>query len=334
MLRLIRIAIVIAILWSGYWLAAGWGLRSSLSAWFDARTADGWQAEFTDIATGGFPFRHRTVLENPVLANPATGTAWRADWLSFDSPAVWPGHQTVRVADTPQRWSYFDQTSTVTMAAARAELRLHPGLALELQEMTLLSGPWRIDGPDGTTMQAQSLSGTVMQQPQARDTYRFAITAEAFSPGEGLRRVVQRAASLPRDFSVAQIDMTVAFDRPWDRSALEQRRPQPRDIDLRLVEMEWGALHLFATGKVQVDAGGLPEGEITVKAENWQDMLAVAQAAGAIPAEAVGPVTQVFRLLSGVGGNPNALDATITLEDGKMWLGPLPLGPAPLIRLR
>lgn len=334
MLRLIRIAILLGLLWSGYWYVAGMSLRNGISDWFDARQSEGWQAEYAELGTSGYPLRHINLLTYPALADPATGAAWSADWLSFDSPAIWPGHQTLRVADTPQRFSYFDQTVTVTMQEAQADLRLHPGLALEVETLALVSGPWRVEDVEGPVMQASSLTLSAVQGVENPALYRLVADATDFSPGAGLRDKLQRAASLPRDFSAARVEMTVTFDRPWDRSALEQSRPQPRRIDLALAELEWGALRLFATGSVTVDAQGVPEGEIAVKAENWQDMLAMAEASDAVPEQAVGAIRQVLELLAGVSGNPTALDATLTLRGGMMRLGPLPIGPAPRILLR
>ncbi len=101
-----------------------------------------------------------------------------------------------------------------------------------------------------------------------------------------------------------------------------------------LAELEWGALRLFATGTLTVDETGTPEGEIALKAENWRDMLAMAEAAGAVPPGAVEPISRVLGLLAGIGGNETALDATLTFEGGMTRLGPLPVGPAPRIMLR
>ncbi len=55
MMRLVKIAIVLGLLWSGYWYAAGYGLRSSISGWFATQQARGWQADYADMSTSGFP---------------------------------------------------------------------------------------------------------------------------------------------------------------------------------------------------------------------------------------------------------------------------------------
>ena len=76
--------------WSLWWWIAGFGVRTGVAAWFEDQRARGWQAEYAGIATSGYPARHSTRLDQPALADPATGVAWRADWLTLDSPAARP----------------------------------------------------------------------------------------------------------------------------------------------------------------------------------------------------------------------------------------------------
>lgn len=333
MRRLIRVFVFIALAWSAYWFVAGYGLRNALTGWFDRQQELGWQAEFSDVSTAGYPFQHITRLNNPALADPVNGTAWSADWVEFQSPAIWPGRQMLRFASTPQRLSYFDQTTTVQAEALQAELQLQPGVALVLEKMALTSKRWLLTTEGDPQAGGQSLS-LVMEQSGAPESYGITAKIDGFTPGDDLRRLMRSASTLPQSFETLEMDMFVTFDKPWDRTALEQRRPQPVAIDLRLAEMKWGELRLFATGELEVDEQGIPTGEIAMKAENWRDMIAMANAAGALPDRAVDPVTRALGFMAGLGGNPNALDLQLNFRDGFVALGPLPLGPAPRLVLR
>ncbi|NOD62321.1 MULTISPECIES: DUF2125 domain-containing protein [unclassified Ruegeria] len=333
MRHLLRVFIFIAVLWSAYWFIAGYGLRNAITGWFDQQQELGWQADFSDVATAGYPTHHTTRLNNPALADPVTGTAWSADWIEFESPAIWPGRQILRFADTPQRLSYFDQTATIEANALQAHLQLRPGVALVLEKMALTAGPWSI------TENAQALAAgetleLLMEQTATPEAYSMVVRVDGFTPGDDLRNLMETATSLPQSFDTLELDMVAAFDKPWDRSALEQGRPQPVRIDLKLAEAKWGGLRLFATGALDVDTQGIPTGEIAVKAENWRDMIAMANAAGALPDQAVDPVTRALNFMAGLGGNPNALDLQLNFRDGFVALGPLPLGPAPRLILR
>jgi len=330
---LLKGALGLVLVWSLYWAGAGWWVQHSVTNWFSQQADRGWYADYADVTLGGYPTRHITTLQSPALADPATGTAWQAQSLVIDNRAIWPGHVTVRFADAPQRLSYFEQTLIFDTEDMAADLRLHPGLGLELDELSLTSGPWSVTEEDAPLGQADTLvlSKTQLDTPEV---YAVTARAEAFRPGDRLRRVAEVTQTLPETFETLELEATITWDKPWDRSALEIARPQPRHVKLRLAEAKWGALALLAAAEFTVDAAGIPEGTITIKAENWREMLAIATEAGVLPEQAAGPAERTLSFLEGLGGNPNALDLRLNLRGGAIALGPVPLGPAPRLILR
>lgn len=332
MIRLLKLAVVICLVWSGYWAVSGYGLRTGIESWLELRRADGWLAEYSELSTKGYPTRHVTRLVNPALADPHTGAAWRADYLEFSSPAIWPGRQTLHFAPQNQRLSYLDQTSVINARNLRADLSLAPGLALEVQEMTLTGDQWEIS--DGS--RAQSAGDDIaLKLIQQDDPARYALEmgVNGFRPGQELRDLMGSAQDLPDRFETLALLADISFDHPWDRSALEVSRPQPRHIDLKKAQLRWGALDLLAAGQVSVDEAGIPTGSVTLKAENWREMLRMAEAAGAIPSQYMVTTERVLSMFSGIGGNPNALDLTLEFRNGFVTLGPIPIGPAPRLIL-
>ncbi len=333
MIGLLKGALSLVLLWSLYWVGAGWWVQSSVAGWFAEQVSRGWQADYADLSLGGYPSRHITTIDNPALADPATGTAWQSQRLMIDNRAIWPGHVTLRFADAPQRLSYFEQTLTLITQGMAADLRLHPGLALELDQLSLTSGPWSVAEEDEPLARADTL---ILSKNQMETAEIYAVTAraEAFSPGERLRRVAEVTQTLPETFETLELEAIITWDKAWDRSALEMARPQLRHVRLRLAEAKWGALAVLAAGEFAVDEAGIPEGTITIKAENWREMLAIATEAGVLPEQARGATERTLSFLEGLGGNPNALDLRLNLRGGAVALGPIPLGPAPRFILR
>ena len=333
MIGLLKGALSLVLIWSLYWAGAGWWVQNSVAGWFTEQASRGWQADYADLTLSGYPSRHITTIDQPALADPATGTAWQSQRLMIDNRAIWPGHVTLRFADAPQRLSYFEQTLTLITKGMAADLRLHPGLALELEQLSLTSGPWSVREEDEPLARADTL---VLSKNQMETAEIYAVTAraEAFRPGERLRRVAEVTQTLPETFETLELEATITWDKAWDRSALEMARPQPRHVRLRLAEAKWGALAVLAAGEFTVDEAGLPEGTITIKAENWREMLAIASEAGVLPEQALGPTERTLSFLEGLGGNPNALDLRLNLRGGAVALGPIPLGPAPRFILR
>lgn len=332
-MRLVKGLLVLALIWSAIWALTAYGLRNTFANWFAARAEEGWQAQFSDATTGGYPFRHKTVLQQPALADPQTGVAWRTDWIGFDSPAIWPGKQTVRFAPTPQLVSYFDNTHALQAADMVANLDLAPGVNLNVNRLSLISGAWDL-AADGQTVLAGSGLTLAMVGQDAPGLYQLDAAIPDFSPGARLRAIMNSADNLPESFDTLVLDAEILFDRPWDRRALEERRPQPRRIDLRLAEAAWGPLRLSVAGKVEVDDQGIPDGQITLRAENWRDMLAMAQSAGAVPAAVVDTAEGALNFLAGLDGNRDAIDVRLNLARGFVAVGPVPIGPAPRLILR
>lgn len=327
--RLLKIAVVALVIWSLYWAVAAFGLRKGVSGWFAAQADRGWQAEFADASTGGYPFSHVTTLRAPALANPATGTAWQADWLRLESPAIWPGQQVLLFPETTQRFSYFDRTSTLDADDMRAELHLKPGAALIVEKLTLTMEDWVLTSGSDDVIGAKDLVLSMVQQDQP-ETYRYDIRATSFSPSDSVRRT----EGLPRVFEALEMRADVRFDRAWDRTAIEGNRPQPRHIQLDLAEATWGELSLKVAGALDVNDAGIPTGQLNIQAENWREMLMLAASTGAISQNALRPAERVLGMLAGLGGNPNTLDVKLGFKDGNVMLGPIPLGPAPRIVLR
>lgn len=330
---IVKSCFLIALLWSLYWLAAAYGVRSGIAGWFAHQSETGWQADYADLDFRGFPLRFETQLVQPALADPATGVAWQADALTLASPAWWPGDLTLTFPDTPQHLSYLDQTVVLTAQAAQAELKLAPGPRLELQNLSLLSGPWTLQQEQGSLLGASGLrvSATQLEYPLQ---YHFIVSADQFRPGDITRAAMHLPDSWPVVFDALELDATVTFDRPWDRDALETARPQPRQITLKLIEIKWGDLQLFATGQVTVDASGVPTGAITIKADNWRDMLALAEQSGTLAPGVRRTTENVLGMLAGLSGNANALDIELDLRDGIIALGPIQIGEAPRFILR
>ncbi|NIZ61713.1 DUF2125 domain-containing protein [Sedimentitalea sp. CY04] len=332
-MRVMKLLMAGVLLWSLYWFAAGWGLRSGISGWFSEQQRQGWQAEYSTLSSGGYPSTHTIRITQPTLADPGTGTAWRADWLEIESPAIWPGRQTLRFAPSPQRLSYFDKTMVIVAKDLQAQLLMAPGLALELEEMELTSTVWEIKDGDRTAMGADSLHLT-MTQSDSPERYQLLGTATGFAPGAKLRELLAATDALPDSFDTLALDMEVTFDTAWDRAALELHRPQPRQISLRLADAHWGELRLKATGDLDINEAGLANGKISLKVENWRKMLVMAEDAGVLPASARDGIERVMGLFAGLGGNPHDLDTQLNFRNGHIALGPIPLGPAPRFILR
>lgn len=334
MRSLLALILLAAMAWAGYWFVGKTGLDRAFPAWFEARRAEGWVAEAAQTRTRGFPNRFDTTFTDIRLADPETGLAWDAPVfqllvLSYKPNhviAVWP--ETQRIATPLAKYR-------IKSADMRASLVTDAGSRLPLRRAVLTAKRLAITREgNARPIRAETLRLAAERQPTAPATYRIGLAADGLSPALDWRTRLDPAGRLPDRFDAFKADLSVAFDKPWDRLAIEEARPQPRRIDIELAEARWGRLELQAAGKVTVDAAGQPEGDIMVKARNWRDILQMAVASGRIGDGFATTLADALTLISQMAGNPRTLDIPLKFSGGRVRLGPVPLGPAPVLRIR
>ncbi len=330
-MRLARLTLIFAAafaaLYAAYWVLGAQAARMALPAWAEERRAEGWQVEWQDLRLRGFPSRFDTTLEAPAFADPGTGWAWQAPFLQVFALSYRPGHVIVVWPET-QRLDTVDGSYAVATEDMRASLVVRPTTELPIQRGTVVIEGLRIEAPEGPVA-ARRVQLSLRETPEASapHTYDLALLAEGLAPGEAVTdQLGPEATALPRALERVSGDATVTFDAPWDRDALEERRPQPRQVTLRDARAVWGALELRLAGELDIDEAGRPTGEIAVQARNWREMVAMAETAGVL-APAIRPLVEgALASFARFDGSDETLDSTITISRGRAMLGFFPLG--------
>ncbi|MGB7319584.1 MAG: DUF2125 domain-containing protein [Planktotalea sp.] len=332
MKRLLFVIVAAAALYAGYWFVGSNGARAGFVQWFEDRRSEGWVADYESITTRGFPSRFDTTISDIALADPDTGVAYSAPFLQIFALSYKPEHL-IAVWPNSQTLSSPYGKAAITSADMRASLIVKKNTSLALEKANFTTDDLSLKMNTGEVYGASKALVAVERTPTANNSYHFGVELKevALPQPKGLRL---EAGILPDKLTYARGDVTAKFDAPWDLNALQSARPQPSNISIKLIEAKWGQLELRLAGAFDVDEQGRASGKITIKAQNWRDILAVSAATGAIPSQLVRPIEQGLSLLSSLSGNRNTLDLPLDLNNGQMKLGPIPLGPAPLFRLR
>ncbi len=334
MFKLIGVFVVLAILWCGWWAFASAAMQRGIATWLEARRALGWQADVGTIEKLGFPLRLHTQVTDLALADPQSGAAVSLDTLNISAPTYWPGYVTVTLPQTPITLANAQVRAVVAAPDASSDLRLRPGPSLGLESLGLKSAAWSVDTALGGLVGADTLDLTMIQQTSASPTYDIKLEADDLTPGAITRGFLGLPADWPLAFDTFAADLTVTFDRIWDRRALGRTRPQPRMIDLRQALVIWGDVEILATGNIAVNLEGLATGTVSIKAENWRAILDMVENAGYLPPNMRPQAEQMLTGLAQMTGNTTRLDLTLSLKEGRMSMGFIPLGRAPRIILR
>lgn len=331
---LMLLAVLAALGWGLFWLAGATATEKALARWFDDRRAEGWVAKASALDTRGFPSRFDTTFEGLELSDPDTGVAWSAPLFQLLSLSYKPTHL-IAVWPGAQAFSTPDAAYEIEAEGMRGSLILSPSLSLETQSSTIETGPARLVSSNGWTATLEHGQLSMRQAPELGDpgVNDLYFTAIGVDPGSALLSRLDGVGGLTGVIDEVTVTARVRFDRPWDRRAIEVARPQPRQVTLNALTARWGELKLTGSGEFEIDAAGQPEGEIALEATNWREMLAIAEATGAVSEEEARRYLQGLTLIAALSGDPNRLDVTLRFERGLAYLGPIPVGPAPDLRI-
>jgi hypothetical protein len=331
---LVTLFVLAAIGWGTYWYIGARAMEGAYQAWLADRRAEGWVAE-AEVKTDGLPNRFDTSFTGLQLADPYTGTAWSAPLFQIMSLSYkpnhailyWPGEQSIALPD---------QSLTLTSDDMRGSLHVEPNPSLPLVETVVELQNGAVASTKGWQASLDHAQIAMRPRPEADPAahlYDVAVSLDNLSPGETFLNFTRDLSGLPDVIEGAEITAQIAFDRDWDRRALESRRPQPVRINLDTLTAQWGGMQLTATGTLDIDANGQPSGKIDISATHWRDMLVLARATGAIGPEHDAALTRGLNFIAALSDNPEVLDLPLTFKNGITFIGPVPLGAAPVIAL-
>ena len=332
MRALLAIVVLAALAWSGWWWFHASSRESGLEAWLAGRRDAGWIAEAAEISVTGFPNRLDTIVTGLDLADPHSGWSWRASdfqvlSLSYKPNhiiAVWPG---VQVIASPY------ETVRMESDLARGSVVFDPDTKLGLDRTSVEIENMKLSGNTG--WQAKIASAEFATRKSGQDAPPFShdlvFSARDITVPEDWTRVMNRDGVLPDTIEAANIDATLAFDRAWDRIAVEAGNPIIAQIRIRNASVAWGKIDLTGRGTLRVDDQGFAEGKIDLRAENWRELVDLAEDAGVIGSSIAGAVRAGLELMAALSGGGDALKVPLKFEDGQARLGPIVIGSAPLL---
>ncbi|MGA0541170.1 DUF2125 domain-containing protein [Neotabrizicola sp. VNH66] len=333
---LLGFAAVLTSLWCGYWFVGKTVIERQASAFLAAQAAEGRRAETTSLSVGGFPNRFDLTAEGIDFADPAQGLSWQAPFVQVFAMTWKPWHLIAAFAET-QTIGVPGETLTLTSDGLMASARTQPSLDLTLAEARVATRTLTVVSSQGWTAGLGESAAALRATPGEAATYDLGVQLTRFVPDprikEALAQVVLPglpASDLPAEIERLHLDARLGLSAPLDRQA-GQTRPQLLSVDLRDLSLVWGELAIVAKGRLDPDAQGFAAGRIEVSVTNWDRLPPLLVAAGLVKPEIAPTVTNLLRALAADGGDPATLTLPLVLQGGQMSVGPLPLGPAPLL---
>lgn len=317
---LLWVTVVLAALWGGWWFVGARGVQTAAEGFFAEQAARGIEAGHDGLSVQGFPNRFDLTVTAPHFADPGRAIGWRAPFVQVFAMTWKPWHV---IAALPGGQVFDGPDGTVTLDGERmmASLLLTPGTDLALSEAVAEGQALRLTG-DVLLTGVGHVVASIRHEGEA--VYRLGVKAGELA----LDPVLGQNGGPGAAISDAFLDATLALSAPIDRH-FGQSRPRPLSLDLTQATLVWGEMRLGAKGRLAPDSAGFAEGEIMIEVRGWRHLPPALAAMGVIGAGFAPALTRGFEVMAAEGADPEVLVIPLRAQDGRLTLGPLPLGPAP-----
>lgn len=327
-----------SIVYAVFWFVVAAQIRDGATEWVAARRAEGLVVGHSGFRVGGFPFLLRLTVEEPRLAAPGDrpSWAWEGQRAIVEIRPWNPQRVAIRLSGghrltipapggpATYRGAAEGITAHLTLADGRPTaggLRV-TGLVLDGE-----SGRGRI-AVDGIDIEARS--------NPAVDADNRTATFEARLEVEGLRVPDGFALPLGPRIDKLVVEATVmgrVGTGPWPDS-LAAWRDSGGTLEVSRLHVVYGPLDLRANGTLALDGGMQPIGAFTAKVEGFFETVDALRERGLVRLRDAVTAKIVLGVLSRkpAQGGPPTLNLALTVQDRKVYAGPVALADLPEIR--
>lgn len=323
---LIAVVLLATAAWTGYWWAGATAIENGVNQWF-ADHAEG-DISMARAEVHGIPNRFDLTLTDLKIDRPDQGIRWQTPFAQVYAMSWKPWH-VIAALPTGQTIAYQDQTLTLNSSRMRGDVIVHPASDMPLQEVVTESADLELVSDAGWRVSLANLLASLREDPTTSNRYRLGLRLTDLTPDASLNPVLAEAGLPPR-VDEAYLDAHATLSAPLDRNAA-QTPPQLLEIDLSEARLTWAEMKFTAKGRITPDAQGFASGEIDLQLQGWQKLPPLLVALGVVQPNMQQPITGMLTGMASQDGDPAGLDMKLVAKDGRMQLGPFPLGPAPLM---
>lgn len=329
MRKLMFLLVLASVLWSGYWFVGSSMIRSAADDWFAAQAARGVTAENSALSVAGFPNRFDLSAEGITLADPASGIGWQAPFAQVFAMTWKPWH-IIAALPPDQVVTLPDQDIAIASEGLRASLRVRPAGNLPLAMAIAETGAISATSSQGWTAEADKAVLSLGAAAEGANAYEIAVDIAGLAPDPVLLQRLVAEGGLPPAIAEIRLRATATLTAALDRHAADTA-PRLATVELTDTLVTWGDVSMTATGSIAPDDQGYAAGRIAFAVTNWRKMMPVLVASGSVKPELARTVETMLDSLARQSGDAEMLKLPLVLKDGWMSMGPLPLGPAPLL---
>ena len=332
---------VAAILYVAFWFVIAFGLRNGAVEWAETRRQEGYTVNYSGLLLDGFPFLMRLTLSDPGLGYPASDVpwAWQSEGLAVEMRPWNPWRLTIM------------PTGALTLGLTiGGEPVTYVGLADEIAIGLGLAGGWPKSGEltvsglnlslaDENGDSGESIAVKTMRLQALRDAADDAdhrtVTFDLHLQAEGLETPAGVFLPLGNRVDNLVLDASVlgAIPAGWLPESLAAWRDRGGTVEVPRMEFIYGPLIARAEGTLALDGDMQPIGAFTAKFQGFFEIVDALRKQGLIRSVDAITAKVVLGALARRprDGGPASLNLAITLQNRKVFAGPVSLLDLPAI---
>lgn len=328
MIRLIKLTLILATLYGGYWFVGRNQVQTRLETALTNLNAGPYNLTFDSLSTRGFPSRFDTTITNLQFDDPASGTGWSADPFQLFALSYRP-NEVIAYFPQEQEFRINGQPFTLRTIDMRASGKIAANTALSFLNATITMELPRLQTPTGTEFSMARLLAAVRLTPETTEQYDLYLNAEELSLPADLRQRIDPQSTLPAAIQSLRFDSDLTLNTPIALNRSTEIDPKITTLQITEFALSWGDVSLVVIGDLTPDATGRLNGSLTLTARNWQTLLDLIIATGALTEDRRAFALTVAENIDETPHINDTLTATVSFVDGEMSLSGLPLGSAP-----
>ncbi|MFA5122171.1 DUF2125 domain-containing protein [Zavarzinia sp.] len=337
------LAIVVAVgAWTAFWFHLAGNIRQGVQDWVAQQAAQGVEVAYTDFSVGGYPYRVEAVMENMTVAGPklpgkaafavprltVLGLPWKPDLIvgSVEGEVAfrWTDPQGVE-----QRGSYQGQSSGFSIGFEDGKpQRFAISLDQPVLTATTLAGPVSAKVFE---IHAHRLSGGEAPAANSDHSPTAPLLGELAVDGEAIK--LPEGAALGPALDKLAVTLGLAGPMPavvptmTPRDLLDAWAKAGGTLELSRFDVKWGRLDTTATGSFSVDGQMRPIGAVSGRIGGLDALVEGAVARGQMTDAQAKGIKQALGAIGFIARDAQGrVPFSITLENGKVMMGPVTLG--------
>ncbi len=325
------------VLWSAAWLLIAERLESGVEGWVGERRAEGWRVAHGPIQARGFPHRWRVLIDRPRLARPRgvdAGFSWSGPWIELGWAPWTPRQVTLRTAGAHDLGFAGDAGGRFRLAAGEITGRIRFGddgavtrIDVGGDTITLTppgapqgGAPFRVN----RAVLRANLRPDTVATPATPPPW-LALEADIFGLTLPKRMATPLGRTIGRIAGQATIMGTLPAARPAE--ALAAWRDQGGVVDISRFTLGWGALTASGAGTLALDAGLQPICALTARIAGYGEVIDRLSEAGklSLGQRLVAKLALGALARTPEGGGRPEVEAAVSIQNGVLTVGPVPL---------